>query len=156
MTAFFHQLFRPGRAVWTGILSGLILIGLGAHYADFAAHQRQGFQWCLENPAPCNGREILLPVWDVVAVDSESYTVFKVTGPIPIVGDPMGLSVGDTVSIRGVFRKDHSAVVEVHRTLHTRRPLKKALSGAGLLLFLVGLPLCLHVRDRRLVLKWRI
>ncbi len=152
MTAFFHQLFRPGRAVWTGILSGIILIGIGAQYADFAAHQRQGFQWCLENAQACDGREILLPVWDVVAVEEESYEVFKVTGPIPIQADPTGLKIGDTVSIRGVFRKEHQAIVETHRTLHSRRPLKKALSGAGLLLFFVGIPFCLRIRNKRLVL----
>jgi hypothetical protein len=147
-----NALLRPGRVLWTGMLTAILLVGLGVRYADFAAHQRQGFQWCLENPDACDGREILLPVWDVVAVEPDSYTVFKVTGPIPIAGDPAGLTVGDTVSIRGVFRKEQKAIVETHRTLHSRRPLKKALSGTGLLLFFVGLPFCLRIRNKRLVL----
>lgn len=152
LTAFFNQLFRPGRAVWTGILSGIILIGMGAQYADFAAHQRQGFQWCLENAEACDGREILLPVWDVVAVEESAYVVFKVTGPIPIQGDPSGIEVGDTVSIRGVFSKDVAAIVETHRTMHPYRPLKKALSGLGLVLFILGVPVFLRFRNNRLVL----
>ncbi len=147
-----NVIFAPGRVLWTAVLATILLVGLGAHYADFAANQRQGFQWCLENPDPCDGREILLPVWDVVAVEPASYSVFKVTGPIPIEGDPTGLSVGDTVSIRGVFRKEHQAIVESSRTLHSRRPLKKALSGAGLLLFFFGIPFCLRIRNKRLVL----
>jgi hypothetical protein len=78
--------------------------------------------------------------------------VFKVTGPIPIQGDPSGLEVGDTVSIRGVFSKDVAAIVETHRTMHPYRPLKKALSGIGLLLFFLGLPVFLRFRNNRLVL----
>ena len=152
LTAFFHQLLRPGRARWTGILACFLLVGLGARYADFAAHQRQGFQWCLENAESCDGREILLPVWDVVSVGEAAYEVFKVTGPIPIQGDPTGREVGDTVSIRGVFRKESQAIVETHRTLHPYRPLKKALSGIGLVLFFLGLPFFLRFRNNRLVL----
>ena len=65
-----NVIFAPGRVLWTAVLATILLVGLGAHYADFAANQRQGFQWCLENPDPCDGREILLPVWDVVAADA--------------------------------------------------------------------------------------
>jgi len=147
------SLFLPGRARWTGLVAGLILLAVGARYAHFAAHQRQGFQWCLENAEACDGREILLPVWDVVEVQDQSYTVFKVTGPIPIDGNPEGLEVGDTVSIRGVFSKESSTLLEESREIHRRRPLKKALSGFGLILCFVATPFCLRLRGGRLSLR---
>ena len=132
-------------------LVGLVL--LGARYADFAVHERQGFQWCLENAKECDGREIRLPVWDVVSVDKDHYRVFKTTGPIPVKGSTEGIAAGDTLSIRAHFDADSGWLVEVERELHALRPWKKALSGLGLLLFLVGLPRYLSVKDGRLFLR---
>jgi hypothetical protein len=153
LVRWLDSLLRPGRALWTGLIALLLLVGMGAKYADFAAHQRQGFQWCLENPEPCDGREILLPVWGVVGVDEKAYTVFKVTGPIPISGNPEGLEVGDTVSIRGHFSKNSETIIEASREIHQRRPLKKALSGFGLLICIVAAPLCLRFRQGRLYFR---
>ena len=141
------------RAPWVGGLALLALLGVGIHYANFAANQRQGFQWCLENAEACRGREIRLPVWDVVEVDEARYSVFKATGPIPIRGSTEDLQVGDTVSVLGTFDPESASIVEIHREVHRRRPLKKALSGIGLILFFVGLPWCLGVRGRRLLYR---
>ena len=146
-------IFSPKRTRLTVLVSVLCLAVLGASYADLATNRRQGFVWCLENEEACEGREILLPIWDVVALHAESYEVFKVTGPIPIVGNPEGLALGDSVSIRGRFSKDARAVVEVDRTVHHRRFWKKMLAGLGLLLCGIGLFFCVRIRGRRLRLR---
>ena len=149
----FSELLVSRRASWLGWTALLLLVALGLRYADFAANQRQGFQWCLENSEACRGREIRLPVWDVVEVDEGQYAVFKATGPIPIRGSVEDLRVGDTVSVLGVFDPESESIVEISREVHRKRPLKKALSGAGLILFFVGLPWCLRLRNRRLVYR---
>ncbi len=146
-------IFAPKRVRRTVFVAILCLILLGASYADLAANRRQGFAWCLENEEACEGREILLPIWDVVALHAESYEVFKVTGPIPIVGNPEGLALGDSVSIRGHFSKDARAVVEVERAVHHQRFWKKMLAGLGLLLCGLGALLCVRIRGRRLRLR---
>ena len=133
-----------------GWVAVLVLIGVGVRYADFAANQRQGFQWCLENSEACRGREIRLPVWDVVEVGEDNYSVFKATGPIPIRGTTEDLKVGQTVSVLGTFDPESASILEVTRKVHRKRPLKKALSGIGLLLFFAGLPWCLRLKNWRL------
>ena len=153
MTTRFADLLVSKRAPWLGGLALLALLGVGIHYANFAANQRQGFQWCLENAEACRGREIRLPVWDVMEVKEAQYSVFKATGPIPIRGKTTDLRVGDTVSVVGTFDPDSASIQEVSREVHRRRPLKKALSGLGLSLFFIGLPWCLGVRGRRLVYR---
>lgn len=140
-------------AKWWGWASAVGLLAMGAAYSDFSANQRQGFQWCLENSEACQGREIRLPVWDVVDVETGQYAVFKATGPIPIKANTDGLGVGDTVSVLGHFDPHSASIVEASRTVHTRRPLKKALSGLGLVLFFCGLPWCLRFREGRLVYR---
>ncbi len=153
MLARLEAILTSTRARWVGWGSVLGLIAMGALYADYSANRQQGFQWCLENAEACEGREILLPVWDVVEVGEGVYQVFKATGPIPIQGVSEGLEVGDTVSIRGRFDKASGRILEVSREVHHRRPLKKALSGLGLILFALGLPWCLRLKGGRLWLR---
>ena len=135
------------------LLALVVLIGMGFRYADFAVNERQGYRWCLENPVACDGKEIRLPVWDVVEVHEDHYKVFKTTGPIPVQGRTDALSVGDTVSIRTTFDASRGWLVEQEREIHVLRPWKKALSGLGVVLFFVGMPLCLRFKDGRLVLR---
>ena len=153
MLQSFERLLTSKRAVWLGWVCFVALLAMGLRYADFAANQRQGFQWCLDNSEACRDREIRLPVWDVVEVEADGYAVFKATGPIPIQGDTAGLEVGDTVSVLGRFDPESSRILELTREVHTRRPLKKALSGLGLVLFFLGLPWCLSLSKRRLVYR---
>ena len=144
------QLLVSQRAHLVGWVALVALVALGLRYADFAANQRQGFLWCLENSETCRGREIRLPVWDVVEVGEDRYAVFKATGPIPIQGSTEDLQVGDTVSVLGTFDPESASILEVTRHVHRKRPLKKALSGLGLMLFFAGIPWCLRLRNRRL------
>ena len=45
---------------------------------------------------------------------------------------------------------ESASILEVTRKVHRKRPLKKALSGIGLLLFFAGLPWCLRLKNWRL------
>ena len=62
------------------------------------------------------------------------YDLRKVAGPVPVRGDPAGLSVGDTVSVAGRYDPTTREVVELEREVHHLRWLKEWLGGLGALL----------------------
>ena len=126
---FSNRFKRVGLAV-----SLILLVWLGLRYASFATNVERGYRWCVEQPERCDGEHLLLPLWDVVEVSADGYALYKTAGPVPVIGDPVGVEVGDTISLEGTFRASDLTVVEVRRQVHHLRKYKKWLSGLGLII----------------------
>lgn len=108
----------------------------GRMYAQFCLSQPVGFRHCVEHPEACRDRDVLLPLWQVVAVNPDGYALYKGWGPVPVVygeGPPaQAPRVGDTVSVVGRFDEARVVVVEVERQVHRLRKLKEVLGFVGL------------------------
>ena len=127
---------RGAGLLWGGV-SFALLLTIGVLYSNFANSVQTGYRWCAQNPDVCDGRELRLPIWDVVEVREDGYDLFKSVGPVPVIAETEGMERGDTVSVVGRFRASDLTVTELERHTHTLREEKKGLSGVGLLFVVV-------------------
>lgn len=133
---------------WLVVLAALLgLVGLGVRYSQLVLTVPDGIRACLAEPQAHDGRELVLPVWFVAAVDGpRRYRVSRVIEDVAVEGPTEGLQPGQVITVVGTFRSADSVVVEVRRTIHTRRAAKQALSLIGLLGALVAGPWFFTVR----------
>ncbi len=134
MPAWLSDRARP----WVGAICLAWLLTIAAIYGHYSTTKPVGFRYCLQHLEECRDSTILLPLWRVTALHERGYELYKITGPIPVDGDPQGLQVGDTVSLVTRFDADRQVVVEVRRDVHHLRTAKVGLGMLGVLLsFLV-------------------
>ena len=131
----YHRAMLSDRLWWMKFLGCLACISvLGVSYTDFALHRPEGIRAARVDPTGHDGRWIDLPLWRVSGIAGPSrFTVSKTVPNVPIIGPTEGLSVGDTVSLSGVFRARDGVVLQTDRHLHWLRPWKAAFSLLGLL-----------------------
>lgn len=150
-----NGLLSDRRRAWKLSAIVLVLIGLGVHYDHLA--QTVPFNWdrCLEDPERASGRQLTMALWTVTAIDGPArYEVSRTIRDVPVVGPTEGLSVGQTISVVGVFSADGPVVVERYRRDHPWRRGKVLLGLLGVLGSLVGLPLAFRWKAGRLVTNW--
>jgi len=137
-----------------GIRIGLclaVLLGLGWMYTGFMLDRPVGVRAAIAEPEAHEGQSLLLPLWWVSSIDGPTqYAVSKTMADVPVQGPTAGLSLGDTVSIKGVFQAPNQ-VIEEERHLHWLRPWKGGFSLLGLLLGAFLLPRCFGWRNGRVV-----
>ncbi len=126
MTSLLSNRARPWVAA--ACLGWLVL--MAAFYGHYSVTKPVGYRYCLDHLEECRGRTILLPLWRVTALRDDGYDLYKITGPIPVEGDPSGLALGDTISAVTVFDSDRQLLVEQRHEVHH---LRKAKVGLGLL-----------------------
>jgi hypothetical protein len=128
----------------------LVMAGVYAHYS---VTKPVGFRYCLEHVEECRGRTILLPLWRVTALRDDGYDLYKITGPIPVEGDPDGLELGDTISAVTTFDSDRRLLVEQRHEVHHLRKFKVALGLIGLALSVVLVLVGFRWRDGGVVAR---
>jgi len=136
---------------WVALVMSGWLLFMGARYAQFASLAAPGYEGCQRDPPSCEGRDIYMSIWTVLELGEGSYVIRKISDPVPVVGEPTGLSVGDRVSVTGRYDPERQVIVEEVRMLHRWRRLKEALSIAGLLGVMVMLPFAYTWRDGAVV-----
>ena len=78
---------------------------------------------------------MMFPLWEVTHIrDASVYEISKIVRGVTVEGSSEGLSVGDTVTVKGHFRASDLAVVQTERIDHPLRRVKGLLSIIGLLL----------------------
>ena len=136
------------------LASVLILIGLGAVYTDFALNRPEGYRAALTDPAGHDGADMLFPLWSVKHIrDVNTYVIAGTLRAVPVVGSTQGLSVGDSVTVRGLFRASDQAVIATERIDHPMRPVKGGLSVFAILVGLFMAPRLFGWRDGRVVIR---
>lgn len=136
---------------WLALLAAGWLLVMGQRYASFSTQNAVGYEACVAAPGSCGERDLLMSLWTVIEVEDEGYVIRKVGEPVPVAGDPAGLSPGDRVSVVGHYDEARSVVVEVERLVHRLRRVKEILSVAGLLAVLIMLPAVYTLRGWRVV-----
>lgn len=122
------------------ICTAFFLAVLGWHYTSFSLAQTNGYRAATEAPESMEGASLLFPLWEVTHIRGASvYEISKTVRGVAVHGSSDGLSVGDTVTVKGHFRARDQAVIETERIDHPFRRLKGLLSIIGLLL---GAGLC--------------
>ena len=117
------------------ISAAILLVLLGWHYTSFSLAQPDGYRAAIQAPDAMEGTLLLFPLWEVTHIrDASVYEISKTVRDVAVVGSSHGLSVGDTVTVRGHFRASDQAVVELERIDHPLRRVKALLSIIGLLL----------------------
>ncbi len=130
----------------------LLLAWLGVSATDYAENREVGIRAALQDPAAYDGQEVLLMMWTVGSVQGpRRWTADKYHHQVAVIGDSAGLSPGDTVTARGVFRAQGPTVEAAWQQLHRWRQAKLGLGILGTVLALVGLPLGFRLRGGRLV-----
>lgn len=129
-----HRLLSDQARPWVAATCVLWLAVMAGIYGHYSVTKPVGYRYCLENLETCRGRTILLPLWRVTALHEDGYELFKITGPIPVRGDPTGLALGDTISAVTTFDSDRQDLVQVRREVHHLRQVKVALGVIGLVL----------------------
>ncbi len=128
----------------------LVMAGL---YGYYSITKPVGFRYCLSHLEECRGRTILLPLWRVTDIRADGYDLYKITGPIPVEGDPEGLALGDTLSVVSVFDPDRQLLVEREREVHHLRKAKVLLGILGVLMTAVLVLVGFRWQDGRLVAR---
>ena len=148
-------LCRDRVALFVAPLALTWLVWVGFEYARFStsATKRAPLSVCLQAPEGCEGREMTLPLWQVVEIQADRFVVFSASVPVTVLGDTAGLEVGDRISLSGRFDAAEVAVREERREIHHLRRAKEILSGIGLLMALAILPWSATWRAGRLRLR---
>ena len=150
VTALFDDRVRPLKI----LVSGLLLLVLGWHHAQFSVDRPEGYRAYLKAPQEHDGEPVLMPLWEVTHIrDANMYEVSKTVVGVPIVGDSRGLSVGDTVTVKGTFRAVDRAVVSGWRVDHPWRKAKGVLSIVALVIALVMTPRFFAWSQGRVVMR---
>jgi len=117
------------------ICTASLLAVLGWHYTTFSLAQPDGYRAATEAPEKMDGAPMLFPLWEVTHIrDASVYEISKTVRGVAVEGSSDGLSVGDTVTVKGHFRASDQAVVETERIDHPLRRVKGLLSIIGLIL----------------------
>lgn len=117
------------------ICTAFLLAVLGWHYTSFSLAQPEGYRAATEAPERMEGAPLLFPLWEVTHIrDASVYEISKTMRGVAVEGSSAGLTVGDTVTVKGTFRSSDQAVVETERIDHPMRRVKGLLSIIGLLL----------------------
>lgn len=105
------------------------------------------------SPLRVDGQEVLLSLVDVLAVGDASYTVRDGKKRFEVLGSPHGLSIGDEVYLRGIYRHGPQQIEENWREAAPDRKGKWVLGLLGLALTLVGAPIAFGLRRDGVVLR---
>ena len=134
-------MFSDRARLWKILFAIAGLMALGAHYTHFAVNQTEGYRAAVRSPEQHDGQEVLFPLWRVTHVrDASVYEISKTVSGVAVHGSSEGLTVGDTVTIRGRFRAPDLSVVVEERIDHPHRKAKGLLSIIGLLMCAVLVP----------------
>ena len=148
--SFFGDDFRTTKMVVVAVL----LAFLGWHHARFSVERPEGYRAFLASPENHDGDRVLLPLWEVTEVQDDSfYRVSKSVVGVPIVGETVGLELGDTVTIIGHFRASDGAVLVRERIDHPWRKTKGLLSVLALVFAFAWVPKCFGWSSGRVVLR---
>ena len=139
-------------ARWALPLTVLCLVGVSVAWAVVREQNPPRLRVCIDDPAPCEGEEVVQPLLTVTSVSDDGYVAGRTYYEVPVQGDPAGLEVGQEVTVSGHWRQGR--VVEQWRTVHTRRGGKYALGLVGLLVC-AGL-VVVGFRVRRTEAGWRV
>ena len=121
----------------------LLLAALGARFAGEVSALPVTWRQAVADPASLDGAELVFTLHMVSAVAPET-TLFRVEAPVPLVGAPDDLAVGDAVSVRGHFDAASGRVVVEELERHPWRHAKGALSLLALVLWLLSVPFWLR------------
>jgi len=117
------------------ICTAFLLVVLGWHYTSFSLAQPDGYRAATQAPEAMEGAPLMFPLWEVTHIrDASVYEISKTVRGVAVEGSSEGLSVGDTVTVKGHFRARDQAVVQTERIDHPFRRIKGILSLIGLLL----------------------
>ncbi len=88
------------------------MVGLGVRYSDVTTAQSIGYSAAIRSPDLKEGAPLLFPLWQVTHIrDANLYEISKAINGVPVHGSSDGLSVGDSVTIKGRFRAEDRGVV---------------------------------------------
>jgi hypothetical protein len=133
-------LFRDKLRVIAPVLSALLLAATMALWVSERTTTEVGYWACLEEPIAADGRDIVMSLFRVHAIKSDTHFVIEHGfREVPMIGDSTALSVGQIVSMGGVFRAHDKVVVESWRQHHHLRSTKVryGILGVGLLFLLI-------------------
>lgn len=134
-------MFRDGARRPFVAAAVLLLLGLMAYWTHLTLAQPLGFTACLVEPAPCEGRELVVSLYDVVRIEDDAhYVLGQGSREIPVTGPTASLALGESITVGGTFSASERLLVEDWRERHPRRQLKKWLGFAGLAWLLLALP----------------
>lgn len=134
-----------------GLVAGSLLAALGGWYAHLAMVKEIGWREFTSDPARHDGHQLTFPLWVVTrVVDDGHYEISKVVKDVPVEGDARGLSVGDTVSVVADFSAARQVAVARIVEVHHLRPWKEGIGAAGVLAWLLLMPVLFRWRRGRL------
>ena len=94
------------------ICTAILLAVLGWHYTSFSLSQPDGYRAATEAPESKDGAPLMFPLWEVTHIrDASVYEISKIVRGVTVEGSSEGLSVGDTVTVKGHFRASDHAVL---------------------------------------------
>ena len=97
---------------------------------------RIGYNRMMKRPASLDGQQVVLSLMKVTAIHGgDRYEVDKGSAHFEIRGPTAGLTLGEEVSIGGVFHAQGLRVDEAWRTHGTLRPWKRRFGYLGLVVF---------------------
>ena len=132
----------------------LLMVTLGLYYTAVSDANSKGYMAVSSSSQKNDGMPLLFTLWTVEHIQNPNvYSISKSVNRVPVFGSTEGLSVGDSVTIKGHFRAKDGAVVVTERIDHPLRPFKAALSVFGLIAFGVFSPRFFYWSHGRVVLR---
>ena len=116
-------MFSDRARTWKLLATLGLMVLLGLRYSAVTTQQSIGYAAAIRSPELKDGAPLLFPLWQVTHIrDANLYEISKAVNGVPVHGSSDGLTVGDTVTIKGRFRGEDRGVIASERIDHPLRP----------------------------------
>lgn len=114
-------------------IAALVLLSSMASWTRAVSNGDAGALSWLHHPEETAGTQVVVPLADVIEVQTDRYVIAKGMVRIEVIGDPTGIRRGQTWTVAGRWEPSGSRLHEVWREGHPLRRWKKGLGLLGLL-----------------------